>query len=521
MSNARGQVLVLFALLLFFMVGVTALAIDVSRVYSEIRWERTVTDTAALAGGQELQVVGTRVVGPPEAVEARREALDLVGTQLGGSTAGCDQTADVADCPVAGTSYTVSVKTPYAGDARKIKVGLRHVDYPLTFAGVLGFHDFDIAIESVAGISYGRSYAIVTLRPPKKLGATFDVNDIVLNGNDTRVIVHNGDVGANANMKYSGVGAELVLDPGYLMYYFYPATPEWTGGPASEQLPALIPDPGYRVPVRTAATPTFADKAAATEPDPDKCNSETAKLDPDYGITTTTPNVYCYFPGIYTFPLDVPLGEVALLMPGVYLLDQGANVQNGGKLIGGFEAGKPGVSLVFKECSLPPGNGPGQCAWSAESATLISLNAGSAYPPGTGGSFATGAEGWDGVIAETSGPYSPNPALPLSVVVEPDPDCYVPTSAPFIEPSSCDAGKDKTLRLPGGGSLVVAGVQYAPTDNMTVTGGSATQGMFGQIISWTIEYSGNSTMNFLAQTTEQNGVLRLDVLCSPSAPCPP
>jgi hypothetical protein len=129
--------------------------------------------------------------------------------------------------------------------------------------------------------------------------------------------------------------------------------------------------------------------------------------------------------------------------------------------------------------------------------------------------------GWDGVIAETSGPFSPNPALPLSVVVVPDPDCYVPTSAPFIEPSGCDANKNKTLRLPGGGNLVVAGVQYAPTDNITVTGGSATEGMFGQIISWTIDYSGGSTMNFLSQSTEQNGVLRLDTLCSPAAPCPP
>jgi hypothetical protein len=382
----------------------------------------------------------------------------------------------------------------------------------------MGGSTWDIGATSVAGLVFGKSYAIITLRPPKKLGSTFDVNDIVLSGSNTVLRVHSGDVGVNSNMKLSGAGAAVVLDPGYLVYHF-DQIPSWVGAPAEQWIQELIPDPNYTVPARPT-DPANTYTTAAAGADTVTCADEIAKLPAGYGVTTSTPNVQCYNPGVYadTDFLKVPGGTpstIALLKPGVYFLDGGANIA--GTLIGGYEKGKPGVSLVFKECKNTP---PGGCALSAESAKLISLNIGDALPGTTGGSGATAAVGWNGQLVQTSGPLSPDPALLMSIVVTPDAGCYVPVPPQaLIEPSSCDANKNKTLQMPGGGSLWVAGLQYAPTDNIELNGGSGTEGRIGQIVSWTIVYTGGSTMNHFAATNEANGVLRLDEACSPGSSC--
>lgn len=519
-ARARGQVIVILALGFVVLLGLAALAIDVSRAYAEIRSDRSVADAASLAGAQELQIPGTRDVTVAEQIAARARALALLESRLGGSAAGCSPNANVKDCPVAGTPYVVSVTTPspiciQCNALRALQVQVRYPAFGLTFAHVLGQGDWDIGATSVAGLVWGKQYGVVTLRPPKKLGSTFDVNDIVLDGTGTILRVHNGDIGVNANMVLKGVGADVILDSGYAVYHFDPI-PDWTPPPDEQWIPDLIPDPNYTIPARpTDPAYTYADMAAGE--DTTTCADEIAKLSPAYGIDVATPNVKCYNPGIYQAFLDVPGGipvTTALLKPGVYFFDDGADIS--GKLIGGYEKSKPGVSLVFQECRNPP---PSDCALSAESAGLISINIGDALPGTTGGSEATAAIGWDGVPVETSGNASPNPPLLMSLVVVPDPTCFVPTSAPFIEPPACDANENKTLQMPGGGSLWVAGLQYAPTDNVVITGGSSTEGRIGQIVSWTIEYKGGSTMNHYVQESESNGVLRIDEACSPGSPC--
>jgi len=519
-ARERGQILVIFALGLVVLLGMAAVAIDIGRAYAEIRHDRSIADAASLAGAQELQVPGTRDVTATEQIAARARALALLDSRLGGSTAGCSPNANVKDCDVAGTPYVVSVTTPspicmQCSTLRALQVQVRIPTFGLTFARILGQGDWDIGATSVAGLVWGKQYGVVTLRPPKKLGSTFDVNDIVVDGTGTILRVHNGDIGVNANMKLAGIGADVILDPGYRVYHFDPI-PEWVPPPDEQWIPDLIPDPNYTVPARpTDPTKTYASMAAGE--DTTTCAEEIAKLSPAYGIDVSTPNVKCYNPGIYTQFLDVPGGTpvtTALLKPGVYFFDDGADIS--GKLIGGYEKSKPGVSLVFQECRNPP---PSDCAVSAESAELISLNIGDALPGTTDGAEATAAVGWDGVVVETSGSASPTPPLMMSLVVVPDPLCFVPTSAPFIEPNSCDANENKTLQMPGGGSLWVAGLQYAPTDNIVIAGGSATEGRIGQIVSWTIEYKGGSTMNHYAQDAESNGVLRIDEACSPGSPC--
>ncbi len=54
---------------------------------------------------------------------------------------------------------------------------------------------------------------------------------------------------------------------------------------------------------------------------------------------------------------------------------------------------------------------------------------------------------------------------------------------------------NKTINLAGGGSLFLQGVEYMPTDNVNINGGSTGTGLVGQIIAWTLTYTGGTHIN--------------------------
>jgi hypothetical protein len=232
--------------------------------------------------------------------------------------------------------------------------------------------------------------------------------------------------------------------------------------------------------------------------------------------------VYCYLPGIYaptknTDLLVVKTGTVALFMPGAYYFQAnngGLQVQNGARLLGGYRPGQPGVALMFDECN-------NQCVFNGTGAETLALNVGSKFPPGTSGTAAVAARDWNDQPVETTGPSAPTPHILMTLLVNKDTSCAVP-AYPGQEPNLCDASKDKTLNLAGGGSLDVEGVQYAPTDNIEIHGGSAGTGQAGQIWAWTIFYSGGTQINQEGAGSLGPGVLRLDSACTaPGTPCNP
>jgi hypothetical protein len=110
------------------------------------------------------------------------------------------------------------------------------------------------------------------------------------------------------------------------------------------------------------------------------------------------------------------------------------------------------------------------------------------------------------------------PQLIMTVMVEPDSSCVVSDTYPV----ACDDTHNNTINLAGGTDLYLAGVQYAPSDNVVMSGSSSGNGYVGQIVSWTIRYTGNSTLNQQGPGTEGNGILRIDAACSaPAEPCNP
>lgn len=538
----RGQVLPIFALFLIVLLGFAALAIDVSGALSARRFYRSAADASALAGAQDLQQGTTRSVTNTERTRARTDSLaSLVSLTGATSVPTCPPAANIVDCALPGTPYLVSIKTPSPSCVscdpnRSVQVTVRNPSYGLTFARIFGQASWNVASTSVAGLTYGKSYTIVTLRPPKKVGSTFDVKDITLDGG-TVVTVEMGDVGSNSNMNYSGTGSLLVLNSDYGMFYFDPLSgPLWSPTPDGIKITELIADPNYRYPSMVGA-PTWGDaresqanlagKPVTTAAGNATCAAEWAKVDKTrYTAVAATAlgDVYCYEPGIY----DPAAGSgvqnaqiaassnthVALLKPGAYYLKGGLDIS--GSLIGGYEPNAPGVAVMLDECQ-------NTCRFNGNNSAIVALNAGTRFPATyTAGFAATAAVDWQGQLVQTSGSASPTPPVLMSLLVTKDSACFVPTSAPFVEPDGCDALKDKTVFIAGVGSLVLQGVQYMPTDNVEIGGLSSSTGRIGQVISWTLKYSGGVAINQEGASNGGPGVLRLDAACTtPTTVCNP
>ena len=125
---------------------------------------------------------------------------------------------------IGGTPYLVTIKTPSPNCStcdpiRSVQVSVRNPNYGLTFAESSARMKPVILFPSSSGLVCGSQYAIITLRPPKKTGSTFEVRDINITGGSV-VRVHNGDVGSNANMEIAGIGSAMILDSGFKVFHW-------------------------------------------------------------------------------------------------------------------------------------------------------------------------------------------------------------------------------------------------------------------------------------------------------------
>jgi hypothetical protein len=400
-----------------------------------------------------------------------------------------------------------------------VQVTVNNPNFQLTFARVLGFGRFNVGSTSVAGLNFARSYALMTLRPPTGTGALPDVRDIEVNGG-THVTINQGDVGSNANMIYSGSGSRLFLDSDYGMYYYDPFNgPLWSSPanpPAKPKLTSLIADPGYAIPVSTGGPVGGTDTAANCSAAASAVISNT-KYAPS--VPTTGPGVpdmtkiQCYKPGIYASQVTINNGNLGILQPGLYFFNGGLNAQ--GSVIGGFTPNSPGVALVFPETqgtmfkNRTAGGGSGV-------QQVVALNAGSKYQNSSG--FEASA-----ALDYANHPIQTNttPALLMTIIVQKDPNC-TPT---LPLPAGCDnheENQNKAIDLSGGSGIYLAGVQYAVSDAMSISGNSSSGGYVGQIIAWTVFYTGGSDITQEGPKGPNIGILRLDAACTvPGVACSP
>ena len=548
--HSSGQILPLAAILMISFIGFAALAIDVSAAYLAERTQRVVADAAALAGGQDLQILGTRTAPTgTERSRAQGHAMDVLVSQLNASSkpnaANCFNSTG---CSLPGTPYVVSIQTPSPScvdcdPRRAIQVSIRQPAFGLTFARIFGENDWNVTATSVAGTVFAPQYGIVTLRPPSPRNNGTDANemDLFITGG-SKVVVEQADVFTNTNVVCSGTDSEVVLDVGlgYDINYFdtYPA---WITGngkcknppPGVHTTSPLDVPAGYAtIPERTATTPVYATAADGRDPDLANCAAQQLLVPVEYkelktGMTVNDPaqvTVECYRPGVYQGVLEAKdpasgLPNVVLLEPGVYYFDAGVRVQS--TLIGGYVAGQPGVALVFKEAFVTNGSVPGQFT-TLQNTSVVALNFGDAYCPSPPGTVCPTGRSWASPAQGPQGPVQTSARQPilLTVMVERaedaagNPVCVVGVEAP--PPSDCQESKNKTLQLTGGGSIFLAGVQFAPSDNAVLTGNSGQRAEIGAFWAWTLEFKGGTEFSLSNSNAQLMGVLRLDPACSPT-----
>jgi hypothetical protein len=547
-ERARGQVLVLFALILIVLLGMAALAIDISGAYAEVRYERSAADSASLAGASDAYRQASDSVGPPEYQNARTHAMLNLMNELdpsyvpgNGPGYGLPTCAgqnppyanNIVNCPVVGTPYYVSIFAPAPSCAsggcdslRSVQVTVRTPKHGLSFARLFGQAEWNLPVTSVAERNRGTNYSFVTLRPPQPSRAhtacypdcDSNEDDIGLDGSGTTLTVR-GDFGTNTNMVLTNGATVSLPDPGSVVDR-YDAYKAWSGLPPDRQIPKPIEDPKYPIPVPpTDAAMIYAD-AAAAHMTAALCKTEVGKVQVNYGslpvpvtaagvdagtIVCLKPGLYNYTPGTGT---DYSSVKTMIFSPGVYFFDEGLKPGNNLQLLGGYEAGMPGVALVFQAQCLT-GSAAG-CEFIGNSLDVLALNAGAAYPSGSGSS-ATAAVNWDGALVMTTDRVP----LPMTLIVRKNPACYVAA----IDPCNVNVSQYRQLTLPGGSSNFVFGVQYAATDNVFITGGSAGNGFLGQIWAWTVKYSGGTHINLIGAQNTEPGVLRIATACSPGAAC--
>ena len=525
--RARGQVIVLFALFLVVLLGAGAFVLDVARVYSLQRFERSVADAAALAGAQDLQdSPNTPTVSPPDQQRARCDALALLVSELGGSSApNCTPpvagyTTDIVNYGIAGTPYTVSIKTPspswvHVDPYHAVQVTVQQTNVSLTLARLFGQNSWNVGETSVAGIDHASRFAVETLRPPGESGTNPACSssgtpqwcqDLNSNGNYTTLTAQNGNIGTNTDAVTNSNGQIVLQDSsggasnGFYIWHYASGIP-WnqTGTPpipAGRLLPNLLPDPNYTVPLMAVATHTYPSYTAGVD--------SSCSLPSGYTLPPpSSPSSWvCLKPGSYTDNnIHFNSSTNVYLEPGVYFFS--GTLQVDGRMVGGNEAGLPGVTIVFTAGAQ----------FKQNNALLISLNAGSGYCGSTSGDCPAAA------VQDNGNPVpAPSSDLPLlTIAVQKVPACFSGTT-PVDGCSSSGV-----LTLPGNGNVNVGGVTYAPSDNVKINGNnSSSNGLIGQIIAWTITYSGNAQVFQYYPGTVGNGFMHLDEACSGlNTPCTP
>ncbi len=524
-DTSRGQAIVLFALFLIVLLAITALAIDVTNAYATRRFYRAVADASSLAGAQDLQTT-TRAITSANRAGAREHALQVLIDRLGASgppPAGpcngnvTNYSADFNDCDLPGTPYRITIETPshtcVACDlGRAVQVTVRNPTFSLSFARLLGFSTWNVDSTSVAGLTFSSKYALITLRPPNPLPNGLDQyrQDIDVDGTNTRLNILAGDVGTNTSA-VTNAGGRITLASGYYIDHIDDITPDpWyqdpvTGEPVGRLITNLILDPQYPFPTRTGAV-TYANQAAGEDP---ACTGAPT------GVDALPAGAVCYKPGIYSRNFNVQSGDVAYLESniggatgpsGAFFFDQGIDVRQNSKLLGGLISNQRGVVLVVPQAQTATLNAA-DAVWLNKGGSACSSNSCRALP-----------------ALDASGAEMKTPAgLVITFEVKPGPAdlaaCFSGTT-----PLACSRSPEpNTLRMPGNGQLFVAGVIYAPSDNVTINGDNSGQtGVVGQIVSWTIKYAGGAELNQEYPTTQEIGVVRLDAACTaPSTACNP
>jgi Flp pilus assembly protein TadG len=445
-KGARGQVIVIFALALFTIVIVAALAFDAGQMILEKRDQQNGADAAALAGARYL-------INEPGQADPGARAIATEN----GFTNGIDNT-------------TVQVHIPPVSGQFKALPGFVEVVIsnrrPSVFGRIIGVTGWNVSARAVAANQQGLDlpFSMLTLHPT-------DCKALTVTGTGT--ITSNGSIQVNSEcssnaMDVGGSGTITVTADGATCNAVGGILPHGGGtlncvqSEDSYAIPdplktlAAPPVPPYPLPIEQVAGPSKArpvgcpfSSAPATATNPSTC-----KFNASYAGTS-----WRFFPGYYPGGIETSKATV-YLEPGIYYI--------GG---GGFKASNGGVYSVDPGLTAPP-HGGGILIYNTEAYEFHDeCLAGTAPPQACIGAIVlSGGESTIGLL-----PLNDGSIWDGMVIFQ---DRYL----------SVEGGKD--VQINGGNSLMeVAGTIYVPLGAVEVNGNAGTM-ILDQIIAYTFKING-------------------------------
>ena len=447
--DSRGQVLPIVAVAFTVMLAFLAVLFDGANGMSMRREMQNAGDAAALAGANLIHSGSPRGCaatpgGPPRATIANAVRLSLAAnlTWFDASTA--------------------EISCPDGYENQAVSVGLRTVA-PRFFGGLVG-SDLSVATHSAAvnRLKTVSRYSVVQLDPGNQSwpNGRRGCPSVLLSGGPTVTLqatmhINSACTAANGGgLSTNGSAATLTMQNGApIRIVGGYAAGALTISPAPITGVAAVPDPLANLPpVPTAGVPVRESSRLVL-------NNETRVLEP----------------GIYRGGIELRNSSVALLRPGIFV------IQGGGLSVGA----QAKVLSVAASVSTPsaswasdcPTNACGVLIYNTSGSTAmgqLSVAAGStlrlrAYDPDV---FSDGIPDYENVLLWQDA----NP---------------VPTNS-YAQP---------TVQLSGGGNVDIRGTVYAPSAKVEMAGNSGGSGgdsvnLTLQFISWDLEFRGNVAFTF-------------------------
>ena len=457
-ERQTGQILPLFALSMVVILSIGALVLDGASMLVTRRHLQNAGDAAALAGANILQKSGAGAVcstvssSPPGA--PRADILAAVNASLATNWSSL-------------SSSNITITCPNGWDNQAVEVDLTVTS--ANFLGrAIGFGAQNVATTSVAvnGQIAGSNYSVVLLDPSNSSwpNGRKGCPAMLISGGPT--VTFDGSVmidsactaGNGGALASNGSSATVTMGSG--------KTINMVGGYSLGPL-TITPAPV------TGAT-SIADPLITL--DPISTAGMTTRYSSKHVLNNTTEVLQ---PGIYTGGIQLKNSSIALLRPGIYVMDGG-----------GLDIG---AQASF--CSITATSTATDCATYTTDCPdttcgVLILNKGTTNGSGAMGQITVGAgstlklRAYD-ERAVTGGDFQYRNMLFWQ-------DSTPAASSTYAQP---------ILALNGGGSVDISGTVYAPQAAVTMGGGSGGSGGTTtnatlQFICWDFTISGNSTFHF-------------------------
>jgi Putative Flp pilus-assembly TadE/G-like len=460
-SSERGQILPLFAVSLVAMMAMAALLFDGAHALVLRRQYQNTADAAALAASNVILSGSTHgcssTTGPPPG-SPRQAVVDAAKSSVQANLPSYNLANVVVTCPDGWDNF--AVKVDLATQA------------PTFFGAVVGIRNLPVGASGTAinGQFVGGKYSVVVLDPAKTMTGC---PSVLFSGGPTAIFdgslqidsacgaANGGALGTNGNaatLTFNNAAVAKIVGnyvPGRLTIT---PTPQ-TGQP-------YVPDPLSGLPAMSAYNlPT----------------RHSSKLVLNGGTTVLQP-------GIYTGGIQLKNSSVALLEPGIYVID-------GGDLNLGAQSSVFSVDSGVTS-NVTTSNWGSKCG--TTTCGVLIYNKGTASGGSAMGQISVGA----GATMELR-PYLPSADLTGANVTEYQNLLFWQDASPVPSPTYAQPA----VNLNGGGTINISGTVYAPSAQVYMTGGSGGSGgsalnLTLQFICYDLQIQGNATFHFFYQSNE-------------------